>query len=52
MQAVESGVSAPVITSALFRRFESRQPDAFENRVLAALRRQFGGHAVKKQDEE
>jgi 6-phosphogluconate dehydrogenase len=48
LQAVESGVSAPVITSALFRRFESRQPDAFENRVLAALRQQFGGHAVKK----
>ncbi|MBU0479570.1 MAG: decarboxylating 6-phosphogluconate dehydrogenase [Proteobacteria bacterium] len=47
-QAVETGVSAPVITSALFRRFESRQPDAFENKVLAALRREFGGHAVKK----
>lgn len=50
MQAVESGVSAPVITSALFRRFESRQTDAFENRVLAALRQQFGGHAVQKKD--
>lgn len=48
LQAVESGVSAPVITSALFRRFESRQSDAFENRVLAALRQQFGGHAVQK----
>lgn len=48
LQAVESGVSAPVITSALFRRFESRQPDAFENRVLAALRQQFGGHAVRE----
>ena len=48
MQAIESGVSAPVITSALFRRFESRQDNAFENRVLAALRQQFGGHAVKK----
>ncbi|MEN8142524.1 MAG: phosphogluconate dehydrogenase (NAD(+)-dependent, decarboxylating) [Thermodesulfobacteriota bacterium] len=50
MQAIESGVSAPVITSALFRRFESRQDNAFENRVLAALRQQFGGHAVKKTD--
>ncbi len=45
-QAVESGVSAPVITAALFRRFESRQDNAFENRVLAAMRREFGGHAV------
>lgn len=51
MQAVESGVSAPVITSALFRRFESRQDNAFENRVLAAMRQQFGGHAVKKSGE-
>jgi len=47
-EAVDSGVSAPVITAALFRRFESRQDDAFENRVLAALRREFGGHAVQK----
>lgn len=46
-QAVESGVSAPVITAALFRRFESRTGNAFENRLLAALRREFGGHAVK-----
>jgi len=45
-QAVESGVSAPVIASALFRRFESREKDAFENRVLAAMRHEFGGHAV------
>jgi 6-phosphogluconate dehydrogenase len=48
LQAVETGVSIPVIAGALFRRFESRQPDAFENKVLAALRQQFGGHAVKK----
>jgi len=46
-QAVETGVSAPVLAAALFRRFESRTPNAFENRVLAALRREFGGHAVK-----
>jgi 6-phosphogluconate dehydrogenase len=45
-QAVESGVSAPVIALSLFRRFRSRQEDAFEDRVLAALRREFGGHAV------
>jgi len=45
-QAVESGVSAPVIALSLFNRFQSRKTDAFENRVLAALRREFGGHAV------
>jgi len=46
-QAVESGVAAPVIALSLFRRFRSRQDDAFEDKVLAALRREFGGHAVK-----
>jgi 6-phosphogluconate dehydrogenase len=47
-EAIASGVSAPVITMALFARFQSRRENAFENRVLAALRREFGGHAVKK----
>ena len=46
-QAVDSGVSAPVIALSLFRRFESREPNAFEARVLAALRREFGGHPVR-----
>jgi 6-phosphogluconate dehydrogenase len=46
LQAVESGVSAPVIALSVFRRFRSRQEDAFEDRVLAALRREFGGHPV------
>ena len=46
-QAVETGVSAPVIALSLFRRFQSRQENTFEDRVLAALRREFGGHAVK-----
>lgn len=45
-QAVESGVSAPVIALSLFSRFQSRKTDAFENRVLSALRREFGGHPV------
>ncbi len=45
-QAVESGVAAPVIALSLFRRFSSREEDCFEDRVLAALRREFGGHAV------
>ena len=46
-QAVETGVSAPVMALSLFRRFQSRKENAFEDRVLAALRREFGGHAVK-----
>lgn len=45
-QAVEYGISAPVIALSLMRRFESREQDAFSDRVVAALRREFGGHAV------
>jgi len=45
-EAVERGVAAPTIAISLFQRFQSRNPNAFENRVLAALRREFGGHAV------
>jgi len=46
-QAVETGVSAPVITLSLMNRFRSRDKDSFSDRVVAALRREFGGHAVK-----
>ena len=45
-EAINRGVPAPVITTSLFTRFASRQPNAFGNRLLAALRNQFGGHAV------
>lgn len=48
LQAVESGVSAPVIAQSLFKRFESRQQDVFSNKVNAALRNEFGGHQVQK----
>ncbi len=47
-QAVETAVPAPVITAALFQRFRSRDTDSFSDRMLAALRNEFGGHAVKK----
>jgi 6-phosphogluconate dehydrogenase len=47
-QAVDSGVEATAIAHALFKRFASRKADAFGNRVLAALRAEFGGHAVRK----
>lgn len=45
--AIDEDVPAPIITEALFRRFSSRQADAFSNKVLAALRNEFGGHAVE-----
>lgn len=45
-QAVETGVPVPVLALSLFQRFRSRQRDPFGDRVLAALRREFGGHAV------
>jgi 6-phosphogluconate dehydrogenase len=46
-EAIDRGVPAPVLALSLFRRFRSRQDDAFSDRVLAALRAEFGGHAVK-----
>lgn len=46
--AVESGCPAPVLTSALFSRFESRDESGYSNRLLSALRYQFGGHREKK----
>lgn len=45
-QAIESNVSATVIAHSLFKRFQSRQEDTFSDKVIAALRREFGGHAV------
>jgi 6-phosphogluconate dehydrogenase len=48
--AIDLDVPAPVITLALFERFHSRQPESFAAKVLAAMRKGFGGHAVKKAD--
>jgi 6-phosphogluconate dehydrogenase len=45
-EALDRDVPAPVITTSLFARFASRQPNAYSNRLVAALRNQFGGHAV------
>jgi len=47
-EAIEKGVPAPVLTLSLFARFASRQDDSFAAKVIAALRNEFGGHAVKK----
>lgn len=46
--AMELNVPAHVITASLFTRFQSRQDESFAMKVLAALRNQFGGHAVVK----
>jgi 6-phosphogluconate dehydrogenase len=47
-ESIDLAVPAPVITQSLQARFRSRQAQPFGNRLLAALRQQFGGHAVKK----
>ena len=44
--AIESGVPADVLTAALFARFTSRDEASFANRVLSAMRREFGGHVA------
>ena len=49
--AIDLDVPAHVITAALFNRFQSRQDDSFAMKVLAALRNQFGGHAVKSKEQ-
>jgi 6-phosphogluconate dehydrogenase len=46
-EAIDKDVPAPVITVALQTRFRSRQDDSYAAKVLAALRNEFGGHAVK-----
>ena len=47
-EAVRLAVPAHVLSAALYARFSSRQQDAPAMKVIAALRNQFGGHAVKK----
>jgi len=47
-EAIEKSVPAPVLTLSLFARYASRQEDSFAAKVIAALRNEFGGHAVKK----
>jgi len=45
--AVDEGVPAPVLTTALYERFSSRGEDEFANKLLSAMRKQFGGHDEK-----
>ena len=47
LAAIDEGVPAPVITAALIERFESRGLGAFTDKILSAMRSEFGGHAEK-----
>jgi 6-phosphogluconate dehydrogenase len=47
-EAIDLNVSAPVITESLLRRLRSREQNNFTDRMLAVMRNEFGGHAVKK----
>jgi 6-phosphogluconate dehydrogenase len=49
MDSIDKDVPTPVITLSLMARFASRQDESYAAKVLAALRNQFGGHAVKKE---
>jgi 6-phosphogluconate dehydrogenase len=49
LEAVEQNCAIPVITMSLERRFRSREQAPFSDKLLAAMRQQFGGHAVKKE---
>jgi 6-phosphogluconate dehydrogenase len=51
-EAMDRDVPAPVITLSLLTRFRSRQPESYGAKALAALRQQFGGHAVRSATEE
>ncbi|MDQ2849909.1 MAG: decarboxylating 6-phosphogluconate dehydrogenase [Actinomycetota bacterium] len=51
-EAVEYGVAMPVISASLFARFVSRQDDSPAMRAVAAMRNEFGGHAVTKKGEK
>ena len=49
-EAISESVPAPVITAALYARFASREDESFAAKINAALREQFGGHAIKTSD--
>jgi len=48
LEALENNVSAPVITLSLLQRFRSRKEETFSDKVLASLRKEFGGHSIKE----
>jgi len=50
-EAIDKNIPAPIITTSLLMRLRSRQEESFGAKILAALRNEFGGHAVKKEKE-
>jgi 6-phosphogluconate dehydrogenase len=46
--AIDEGVPVPVLTTALYERFQSRGESEFQDKLLSAMRFQFGGHVEKK----
>jgi len=48
IEAIDQGVSSPVMTLALFMRFTSQDKEGYSNRILSMMRNAFGGHAIKK----
>jgi 6-phosphogluconate dehydrogenase len=48
LEAIDLDLAAPVITLALIERLRSREPEAFADRLLIAMRQRFGGHPVPK----
>ena len=50
-EAMNLSVPAPVLVLSLMARYQSRQPDGFGNKVIAALRNEFGGHPVKSEEQ-
>ena len=48
-EAIELGVPTPVIAQSLLERLRSRDKDSFSDKLLAALRNEFGGHEVRKE---
>ncbi len=48
-ELIQLSVPAPVISQSLYARFRSRQADNYADKLLAAMRHQFGGHAVKEE---
>jgi 6-phosphogluconate dehydrogenase len=49
-EAIDLDVPAPVITASLIERLRSRDTDSFADKLLAAMRNEFGGHAVRKEE--
>ena len=51
-EAVERGIPMPALSAAMFTRFSSQQDVSFAGKVLAALRKEFGGHAVRPPEQQ